>query len=122
MRRRRNPVRHQKLVWTALGTVSRKTQPLTTPLHVIPAVSLDISRHHVGQKTRGREVNDDAVTASRRHTTCRKKDFVNTVRDSKCDEKGTSFAFKLTVDDVNSTRKNALLVEAKPHILNDESK
>ena len=44
------------------------------------------------------------------------------MRDSKCDEKGTSFAFKLTVDDVNSTRENAWLVEAKVHILNDKSK
>lgn len=46
------------------------------------------------------------------------------MRDSKCDEKGTSFAFKLTVDDVNSTRENALLVDtgAEAHILNDKSK
>jgi len=55
---------------------------------------------------------------------CRKKDSVDTVSDSQCDEKDASFALKLTVDNFNSTRENSLLVDtgATAHILNDKSK
>jgi len=53
---------------------------------------------------------------------CRKKHSVHTVRDSQCDD--ASFAFKVTVDNFNSTRGNSLLVDtgATAHILNDKSK
>jgi len=36
---------------------------------------------------------------------CPKKDSINTVSDSQCDEKDASFAFKVTVDNFNSTRE-----------------
>ena len=60
---------------------------------------------------------------SKTHNTdvCRKKDTAKTVSD---DKRGASFAFKVTVDSLNVTRENSLLVDtgATAHILNDKSK
>ena len=60
---------------------------------------------------------------SKTHNTdvCRKKDTAKTVSD---DRKDASFAFKVTVNNVNSARENSLLVDtgATAHILNDKSK
>ena len=89
-------------------------------------VNLDTSRQHVVTKTRRRNDTDGAATECRRRTTqtyaIRKS--VNTVSDSKCDEKDASFAFKVTGDNFNSSRENSLLVDtgATAHILNDKSK
>ena len=63
---------------------------------------------------------------SKTHNTdaCRKKDSAKTVSDDKSDKRDASFAFRVTVDNFDSVRKNSLLVDtgATAHILNDKSK